>query len=89
MLQEVKHRLQSPGECTLPEYERDTKNKKISYKVSVLDRLPPLTIYNRAGPKFPEDASFISPRGNILEFNVSLLKYFFPLFCRWLSSKRD
>ena len=56
MLQEVKHGLQSPGACTLPEHERDTNNKKTSYKVSVLETPPPLAIYNRLGPKFPEDA---------------------------------
>ena len=66
MLQEVKHGLQPPGARTLPENERDTKNKKTSYKISVPETLPPFTIYNRAGPKFPEDASFISPPENIL-----------------------
>ena len=28
VLQEVKHRLQPPISCTLPEYERETKNEK-------------------------------------------------------------
>ena len=60
MLQEVKHGLQPPGARTLSEYKRDTKNKKTSYKVSVLETLPPLTIYDRAGQNVPEDASFIS-----------------------------
>ena len=86
MLQEVKHGVQSAGVRSLPKYERVTKNKKTSYKVSVLEILPPLTIYNYAGLKFPEDASFISLPENILEFNVCLLKYFTGLFCRWLSS---
>ena len=89
MLQEVKHGLQSPGAHTLPEYERGTKNKKISYKVNVLETPPPITIYNRAGLKFPEDASFTSPLENILGFNVCLLKYFAWLFCWWLSSNGD
>ena len=55
MLQEVKHGLQSAGVRSLPKYERVTKNKKTSYKVSVLEILPPLTVYNYAGLKFPED----------------------------------
>ena len=80
MLQEVKHGLQSAGVRSLPKYERVTKNKKTSYKVSVLEILPPLTIYNYAGLKFPEDASFISLPENILEFNVCLLKYFLDYF---------
>ena len=74
---------------TLPEYDRDTKNKKTSYKVSALEALPPLTIYNRARPKFPADASFISPPENIFEFNMCLLKYFVWLLCRWLSTNDD
>ena len=77
MLQEVKHGSQLPGARFVPEYERDTKNKRKQATKSLFWKtLPPITIYNRAGPKFPEDASFISPPENIFEFNVCLLKYF-------------
>ena len=89
MLQEVKLGLQPLGARTLPEYERDTSNKKTSHKFSVLEMFSPLTIYNRAGPKFPEDTSFVSPPENILELNVCLIKYFVWLFCRWLPSNGD
>ena len=41
-----------------------------------------LTIHNRAGSKFSEDAYYISPPDIFLEFNVRLLKYFAWLFCR-------
>ena len=66
MLQEVKHGLQPLGARTLPEYERDTSNKKTSQKFSVLETFSPLKICNRAGPKFSEDTSFVSPLENIL-----------------------
>ena len=81
MLQEVKDGLQPSGACTLPECERNTKNKKTSYKASVPETIPPLTIHNRAGSKFPEDAYYISPPGIFLKFNVCLLKYFAWQFC--------
>ena len=43
MLQEMKHGLQPFETLTLPEYERDTMNKKSSCKVSVLETIPILT----------------------------------------------
>ena len=89
MLQEVKHGLQPLGARNLPEYERDTSNKKTSHKFSVLETFSPLTIYNRAGPKFPEDTFFVSPPENILKLNVCLIKYFVWLFCRCLPSNGD
>ena len=85
MLQEVKHALQPPGARTLPEYERNTKNKKTSFKVSVLETLPPLTIYNRAGKKFPEDAySFLHRKIflNSLYIYQSILPGYFPNDCQ-------
>ena len=89
MLQEVKDGLQPSGACTLPECERNTKNKKTSYKSSVPETIPPLTIQNRAGSKFPEDAYYISPPGIFLKFNVCLLKYFAWQFCWWFLSNED
>ena len=58
MLQEVKHGLQSPGACTLPEYERETNNKKTSYKVSVLETLPPLAIFHQSFLRMPTMNTF-------------------------------
>ena len=75
MSQGVKYGLQPHGACTLTEYERDTKNKKTSYKVGVLETPPPIAIYNCAGIKFVDNASYNSPPENILQFKVCLLKY--------------
>ena len=44
MLHKVKHGSQPLGASNLPEYERDTNIKKISYKVSVLETPLPITI---------------------------------------------
>ena len=82
IIQEVKHGLQPPAASTLPEYERDTRNQKTNYKVSVLETVPPLTMYTCAGSKFTEDAFYISPPEKILEFNECLLKSFAWLFYR-------
>ena len=51
---------------TLPELERDTKKKRRSYQIEVPRTLPPLTIYNRVGPTFPDNATFVPPPGRIL-----------------------
>ena len=56
MLQEVTNGLQPPGARTLPEYERDIKNKKTSYKVSVLEKLHQsqyTTVLDQSFPRMP------------------------------------
>ena len=48
--------LQPPGARTLPEYERDIKNKKTSYKVSVLEKLHQsqyTTVLDQSFPRMP------------------------------------
>ena len=48
-----------------------------------------LILGNCFGPKFPENASFISPPDNILKLNVCLLNYFVWLLCQWLPSNSN
>ena len=85
MLQEIKPGAVPAKERTLPAYERDTKNKVRSYKVDTPETLPPVTIYNRVGSKFPENSHFTPPPKNEI-FEKCLCEYYVWLLCRMRSS---
>ncbi len=49
------------------------------------ETLPPITIYNREGPKFPDNASFTPTDDEVI--TDKLQEYYVRLLCRMISSK--
>ena len=78
MIQETVPGTLSNTERTLPLYDR---NKQRSLTVDTPKTLPPVTIYNRVNPKFPENAIFSSPDNEVL--TASLQEYYIWLLCRY------
>ena len=77
MFQEVEEGYTPGTERVLPQFSRkDTKN----HKPDVPETLAPKTLYNKVGPKFPENAVFDSPDDTV--YKESLLEYYVWLFSR-------
>ena len=80
MLQESGSEIGSTSsERTLPTFKR---NKERSLKVDTPQILAPMTIYNRVGPSFPENAVFSPPTDNDTEFKKCLKELHIWMLCR-------
>ena len=77
MIQETASDALPCTERTISLYER---NKTRSLKTDTPETLPPVTIYNRESPKFPQNASFVPPDDDVLA--SSLKEYYVWLLCR-------
>ena len=77
MVQETKPDTEPNNQRTLPLYDR---SKQRSLTIETPETLPPLTLYKRDGPKFPDNASFLPPDDTIL--GASLQVYYTWLLCR-------
>ncbi len=82
MIQETTADAASNTEQSLPLLDR---NKKRSLKLDTPETLPPITIYNREGPKFPDNASFTPPDDEVI--TDKLQEYYVWLLCHMISSK--
>ena len=72
MIQELKPGFKSTPERTLPLYDQA---KSLSLKVDTPETLPPLFLYSRVGPKFPDGAVFTPPEENDMVYEASLKEY--------------
>ena len=52
-----------------------TRLKSQSLKVDTPETLPPLFLYSRVGPKFPDGAVFTPPEENDMVYEASLKEY--------------
>lgn len=78
MIQEIMSDATLSTERTLHLYDR-SKNR--SLKLDTPETIPPVTIYTRESPKFPENGSFLPPDDEV--FTASLQEYYVWLMCRW------
>ncbi len=83
MIQELKPGFQITAKRTLPLYDRA---KSRSLKVDPPEILPPLSLYSRVGPKFPDGAVFTPPVENDRVYDESLNKYRVWLLARMVGS---
>ena len=73
MIQEVNPRfVKKSNERTLPLFERDSAR---SLKVDEPEILPPVHLYKKKGPKFPEGFSTMHPTGNAKEYEKCMQEY--------------
>ena len=73
MIQEVKAGVDTANkERILPVYQR---NNKRALKSDISETVPPFHLYNRIGPKFPENASYNHPEVNTQTYNICLNEY--------------
>ena len=79
MLQERRQGASSSTERTIPKLSRTGDR---SLKVDTPNVLAPLTIYNRTGPKFPEDAVLSPPVENDAEYTARLKDILVWFICR-------
>ena len=77
MIQERTNHSGSSADRTLPLFDR-TKRRSLTLTTTVT--LPPVTIYNRESPKFPENSSFMPP--DDVEMAASIQEYYVWLICR-------
>ena len=80
MLQEAKGDTGSTSERTLPTAAR---SKERSLKVDAPTTLPPVTIYNRIEPNFPENAVFSPPADNYTKLKKCMKEHDIWMLCRW------
>ena len=83
MIQETKPYVQLTHERTLPLYNRSNER---SFKIKTPETLPPLHIYTRVGPKFPEGASFRPPAENDIVYENNMQEYYVWFLCRMVGS---
>ena len=83
LIQETKPGYESTQERTLPVLGRA---KERSTKMETTPTLPPLHVYNRVGPKFPEGASFTMPLENIQQWKRGMNEYYIWIFVRIIGS---
>ena len=79
MLQEAKGDTGSTSERTLPTAAR---SKERSLKVDAPTALPPVTIYNRIEPNFPENAVFSPPADNYTKLKKCMKEHDIWMLCR-------
>ena len=80
MIQEVKPGFHaSSSNRTLPVIEL---NKDRSTSVGIPETLPPLHIFHRVGPKFPDETIFTSPEANKEVYSKCIEEYRVWVFAR-------
>ena len=79
MLQERRSEASSSNERTIPNL---TRTGKRSLQVDAPTVLTPLTIYNRTGPKFSDDAALSPPVENDNEYARGLQEVLIWFVCR-------
>ena len=52
----------------------------------MFETLPEVNIYNRVGPRFPQDASFTPPKENDRLYDTCMQEYYVWLICRMAGS---
>ncbi|XP_049455367.1 uncharacterized protein LOC125902797 isoform X2 [Epinephelus fuscoguttatus] len=83
MIQEVKPGFKTTQERMLP---LKAKENNRSLKVDTQNTLPPLHIYNRVGPKFPDGTVLIPPVENDTVYKECLMEYRVWILLRMMGS---
>ena len=83
MIQELKPGFKSMPKRTLPLYDRA---KSRSLMVDTPETLPPLPVFSRVGPKFPDGAVFTPPVENDRVYEESLTEYRVWFLARMMGS---